>query len=246
LATEIAAHLADGRRGEILRDGVSVAIVGPPNAGKSSLINALARRDVAIVAATAGTTRDVIEVRLDLEGYPVILADTAGLREAHDPVEEEGVARAHARAHDADLKLVILDAGQPWEVRSVSHLIDAAALVVLNKIDIRDRVDPAAWPNRAIPISVVTGEGMPALLGSLGAAVRERFTLGAAPALTRTRHRTALEECLAALNRSRKAPLAELRAEDLRLAVRSLGRITGKVDVEELLDIIFRDFCIGK
>jgi tRNA modification GTPase len=246
LATEIAAHLADGRRGEIVREGVSIAIVGPPNAGKSSLLNALAQRDVAITAATAGTTRDVIEVRLDLAGYPVILADTAGLRDARDPIEEEGVRRARSRAAAADLKVVVLDASRSDGRDAVAEMIDDAALVVVNKIDIVGRAGRAAWPDGAIAISVLTGEGMPALLDVLGAAVRERFALGAAPALTRARHRTALEECLAALARAKGAPLAELRAEDLRLAIRALGRITGRVDVEDLLDIIFRDFCIGK
>jgi tRNA modification GTPase len=246
LIGEIAAHLADGRRGEILRDGVSVAIVGPPNAGKSSLINAVARRDVAITAATAGTTRDVIEVRLDLQGYPVILADTAGLREARDPIEAEGVRRARTRAESADLILVVLDASRPDEIGSVGEWLDGNALVVLNKIDISRGVDPAAWPAKSIPISVRTGEGMPDLLLALGTAVRERFALGTAPSLTRARHRRALDTCLGALRRSQAATLAELRAEDLRLAGRALGQITGRVDVEELLDIIFRDFCIGK
>ncbi|MBV8653475.1 MAG: tRNA uridine-5-carboxymethylaminomethyl(34) synthesis GTPase MnmE [Alphaproteobacteria bacterium] len=246
LMAEIAAHLADGRRGEILRDGVSVAIVGPPNAGKSSLINALSRRDVAITAAAAGTTRDVIEVRLDLLGYPVILADTAGLRDARDPIEAEGVRRARSRAESADLVLVVLDASRPDEIGAVGEWLDRDALVALNKIDIGEDLDRAVWPRKSIPISVRTGEGMPVLLEALGAAVRDRFALATAPSLTRARHRTALETCLAALKRSQAATLAELRAEDLRLAGRALGQITGRVDVEELLDIIFRDFCIGK
>ncbi len=246
LIDEIAAHLADGRRGEILRDGVSVAIVGPPNAGKSSLINMLAQREVAITAATAGTTRDVIEVRLDLLGYPVILADTAGLREVDDPIEAEGVRRARSRAESADLKIVVLDASRPDEVGAVAEVIDDKALVVVNKTDIGGNANSASWPEKSIPISVRTGEGVPALLEALGAAVRERFALGSQPSLTRARHRTALDACLTALKRSQNATLAELRAEDLRLAGRALGQITGRVDVEDLLDIIFRDFCIGK
>ncbi len=188
LAGEIAAHLADGRRGEMLRDGLAVAIVGPPNAGKSSLLNALARREVAITAATAGTTRDVIEVALDLGGYPVVLADTAGLRAAADAVEEEGVRRARARAADADLKLVILDATRPWERADVADFIDADALVIANKIDL---LTPGAAPPEGLALSVRTGAGMDALLARLGAEVAARLAPAAAPLVTRARHRQA-------------------------------------------------------
>jgi tRNA modification GTPase len=246
MVVEIAAHLADGRRGEILRDGASIVILGPPNAGKSSLLNALARRNVAITSTVAGTTRDVIEVRLDLAGFPVMLADTAGLREARDPIEEEGVRRARARAATADFRLVVLDANHPEEAALLGGVLDDAALVVANKIDLADAAARAGLRHGALPVSTVTGEGMPALLDRLTSLVRDRVGVDAAPVLTRARHRAALEECAVALRRSLVAPLTELAAEDLRLALRALGRITGRVDVEDLLDVIFREFCIGK
>jgi len=250
LQGEIVAHLADGRRGERLRDGISVAIIGPPNAGKSSLMNALARRDVAITAASAGTTRDVIEVALDLGGYPIVLADTAGLRGSHDAVEAEGVRRARARAAGADLKLVVVDATRPAEGADVAGLIDAATVVIANKIDLRPG-DEGAWVDtlggrRAVRLSAATGEGMDELLRRLEEAVAERFAPSAAPLITRVRHRVALEECLVALAAFAGSSLPELAAEDLRQATRALGKITGRVDIEDMLDIIFREFCLGK
>jgi tRNA modification GTPase len=249
LRAEMARHLADGGRGERLREGVAVAIIGPPNAGKSSLMNALARRDVAITSASAGTTRDVIEVALDLGGYPVLLADTAGLREAADEVEAEGVRRARARAAAADLRLVLLDVTQP-AAAALTGLIDADAIVIANKIDLAPGA-AAGWADalgagRALRLSVRTGVGMEALLERLEAEVARRFAPGAAPLVTRARHRRALEDCVAALDRFAGAGLPELAAEDLRAATRALGRITGRVDVEDMLDIVFREFCIGK
>jgi tRNA modification GTPase len=242
LAGEIAAHLDDGRRGERLRDGVSVAILGPPNAGKSSLLNALARRDIAITSAIAGTTRDVIEARLDLGGYPVLLADTAGLRESADTIEREGVRRALARAEAADLRLIVLDATRPGETVD-PRLLDDDALVVLNKIDAQS----GRGIDSALGISVKTGAGMDALLTRLTEEVAKRAgNSGGAPLITRARHRAALQDCAAALAGFASATLPELAAEDLRQAARALGRITGRVDVEDMLDIVFREFCIGK
>jgi tRNA modification GTPase len=250
LIAEIDRHLADERRGEILRDGISVAILGPTNVGKSSLINALARRDVAITSAVAGTTRDVIEVRLDLAGYPVILADTAGLREARDAIEAEGVRRARARAAGADLTIVVLDIAHPDSAAEVAMEIGAASLVVANKLDLVGARDRSAamtrLPAATIPLSTLTGEGLKLLLDRLATIVKERYAGTAGPVLTRSHHRAALSDCVAALRRSLAATQSELAAEDLRLAVRALGRITGRADVEDILDIIFRDFCIGK
>jgi len=252
LIGEISTHLADNRRGERLRDGISIAILGPPNAGKSSLLNALARREAAITAATAGTTRDVIEVHLDLGGYPAIVADTAGLREAGDAIEAEGVRRAKARAAEADLKLMVLDATRPDEASpALRAMIDADTLVIANKIDLATESAAVAWIDAwgrapALRLSVKTGVGLEALLARLTAELAGRFEATGAPLITRARHRAALEECVASLRRYDAAALPELAAEDLRLAARSLGRITGRVDVEDLLDIIFRDFCIGK
>jgi len=254
LEAEIAGFLADNRRGERLRNGFHIAIIGPPNAGKSSLLNALARRDVAITAETAGTTRDVVEVQLDLEGFPVTIADTAGLREAADAVEAEGVRRALARAMEADLKLLVVDATSPGGLSPLSFspalVIDANTIVVLNKVDLLSRQEqPFDMESVAAPIqrlSVKTGEGLAELLERLTAEIAARMPSEDGPLITRARHRAALEECLAALRRYDSDKLPELAAEDLRLAARALGRITGRVDVEDVLDLIFREFCIGK
>jgi len=250
VAAEIAAHLDDDRRGEMLREGCQVAVLGAPNVGKSSLVNAIARRDVAIVSDTAGTTRDVIEVRLDLGGYPVTIADTAGLRATADAVEREGVRRALARADTADIRLLVADATL-WpdldsETAAQLH-VEGEFLLVLNKIDCAR----APWTGRFgdIPVwgvSARTGMGISAVLRELETRVSRRLDVGGPPALTRLRHRGALAACVAALDRATTAPLPELIAEDLRMAVGALGRITGRVDVEDLLDVIFRDFCIGK
>ncbi|UEM03584.1 tRNA uridine-5-carboxymethylaminomethyl(34) synthesis GTPase MnmE [Skermanella rosea] len=240
-------HLDDKRRGERLRDGIHIAILGAPNAGKSSLLNALARREAAIVSERAGTTRDVVEVHLDLGGYPVVLADTAGLREAADEIESEGIRRALARAAQADLKLAVFDATSlPDLDPQTLAVVDEDALVVLNKCD---RVAPPEMTVEgrvALAVSAVTGDGLAKLLEKLTAEVARRFEAPGVPALTRARHRSALEECVRSLERALSAPLPELAAEDVRIAIRALGRITGRVDVEDLLDVIFRDFCIGK
>jgi tRNA modification GTPase len=241
LAAEIAAHLADKHRGERLRDGIAIAIVGPPNAGKSSLLNCLARREAAITSPIAGTTRDVIEVAIDLAGYPVVLADTAGLRESADVIEQEGLRRALARAEAAELRLFVFDAGRPSQGAGVGALPPGETLLIANKID----RNPGCVPPGALGVSALTGEGVPALVEALARRIAADYDL-AAPLLTRARHREALETALEALRRSLTAGLPELRAEDLRLAWRSLGRITGQVDVEDLLDVIFADFCIGK
>ncbi len=248
VATEIRRHLDDGRRGERLREGVSVALIGPPNVGKSSLLNVLARRDAAIVSATAGTTRDVIEAHLDLAGYPVVVADTAGLRAAGDEVEAEGVRRALARANAADLKVALFDATSwPEADPATAALVDSNTIVAVNKADLAAVPDGAAIGGvAAVALSLRTGAGVEALLGRLVKAVEACAGLGEAPALTRERHRHALLACAEALARIAENQPVELLVEDLRIAARQLGRITGRVDIEELLDKIFREFCIGK
>ena len=247
LKAAIADHL-DDRRGERLREGLSIAIIGPPNAGKSSLLNLLARRDAAIVSETAGTTRDVIEVHLDLGGWPVVLADTAGLRESDDAIEREGVRRARARAAAADLRVLVLDASTDWRaahqklIAATERWDPARDIIVVNKIDLtKDEITDA------LPFSALSGAGLPALLQRLQASAEALMQEGAGqPPLTRARHREALEECQTSLARALVAPEVALAAEDLRLALRALGRITGTVRIDELLDVIFRDFCIGK
>jgi len=246
LQGEIAAHL-DDRRGERLRQGITIAIIGPTNAGKSSLLNLLARRDAAIVSETAGTTRDVIEVHLDLGGWPVVLADTAGLRATADAIEQEGVRRARARARSADLRLLVLDASCDWKgamrelTRASDHWNPARDIVVVNKVDLA-AVDAAG----VVALSAKSGAGLADLLERLQRSAGVLMEEGGPPPLTRARHREALMEAHAALGRALIAPEVALSAEDLRLAMRAIGRITGTVRIDELLDVIFRDFCIGK
>ena len=237
IAVEIQGHLDDRHRGELVRDGLKLTVIGNPNAGKSSLVNALAKRDVAIVSEVAGTTRDVIEVRLNLGGYLVTLADTAGLRETSDAIESEGVRRALARAEAADLVILLQDG-----TAAKAAAFEGADLVVWNKADL-----PWPEPHEGLKLSLKTGEGLDALLAALTAKVAQKLEAPAeAPPVTRARHRHALEEAAVALVRAGAATEPELMAEDARLAMRAIGRITGKVDVEALLDVIFRDFCIGK
>jgi tRNA modification GTPase len=249
LQADIILHLDDNHRGERLREGFSIAILGPPNSGKSSLLNALARREAAIVSATAGTTRDVIEVHLDLGGYPVILADTAGLRESADAIESEGVRRALARAEQADLKLLVFDgAAWPQLDKTTLALMDSNAIAVVNKLDrVRGSGFGVQGGGPYLLVSAHTGEGLQDLLERLTREIETRFgVVSGAPSLTRARHREALEECRDHIERALQALQTELCAEDIRLAMRSLSRITGHVGVEDLLDIIFHDFCIGK
>ncbi len=248
LAAEIEAALADNRRGERLRDGLHIAILGAPNAGKSSLLNRLAGREAAIVSGIAGTTRDVIEVHLDLGGWPVVVADTAGLRDAAGEIEAEGIRRALARAQAADLKLAVFDgAARPVIDGATRALVDGDAVVVVNKADIAGGGVPATVEGRpALAVSARTGAGIDALVAALEHEVASRLEGGGAPPLTRERHRAAAMECRTALRRFDPAGEIELAAEDLRMAGRALGRITGRIDVEELLDVVFRDFCIGK
>ncbi len=245
ITKQLQRHMNDARRGEMLREGLHLTVIGPPNAGKSSLINALAKRDVAIVADTPGTTRDVIEVRLNLSGYPVIMADTAGLREASEAIEAEGVRRALARAESADAVLLVLDgsAAEP-SADLPEKAAQKADLLVWNKADL-------SWPGarEGLCLSLKTGVGLDELLARITELAKQKLESPAeSPALTRPRHRHALEQAVAALTRAVNAPSdkPELMAEDLRLALRAIGRITGRVDIEELLDIVFKDFCIGK
>ncbi|UYO49343.1 tRNA uridine-5-carboxymethylaminomethyl(34) synthesis GTPase MnmE [Rhodopseudomonas palustris] len=244
LSAEIAEVLAEQGRGERLRDGMVVAIAGPPNVGKSTLINRLARREVAIVSPHAGTTRDVIEVQLDLDGYPVTVIDTAGLRDSDDPVEQEGVRRARSRAAAADLVLWLstaTDASDPdvsgpevWRVR--------------NKIDLA--VSEVAGLSSSEPgfrISAATGEGFAELLRQLTQFAAQYFGSAEAGLITRDRHRLLLAEASASLERSLVSGLAEeIVAEELRASAHSLGRLLGRVDVEDVLGEIFSRFCIGK
>lgn len=248
LNDEISAHIRDDR-GRTLRHGVEIAIIGAPNVGKSSLLNYLVGREAAIVSARAGTTRDIVEVSLTLGGVPAVLADTAGIREAGDEIEREGVRRALKRATKADIRLHVKAFGEPAQADEARF--QEGDIYVANKQDLGTTPrPPGLLAEDFYEISAETGAGMPTLIAALNARVQENFGLAERPALTRTRHRNALQEAGVALERglvrAGSGMELELVAEDLRLAMREIGRITGAVDVESLLDIVFRDFCIGK
>jgi tRNA modification GTPase len=250
LAAEMSAHLADGGRGEKLRDGLVFVVQGPPNVGKSTLVNALAGRDVAIVSPHAGTTRDALEVSLVLGDAPVTLIDTAGLRETVDPVEAEGVRRARAKAAQADLVLSLVSAADP-EVAPPARLTGAdgsaagasgpARLVIATKSDLAPAPEAAD-----LAICALSGAGMAALQERLAAFARQATAQAGPPPLTRQRHRALVVEACAQLGQAACESEPELRAEALRLALASIGGITGRVGVEALLDRVFGDFCIGK
>jgi tRNA modification GTPase len=234
-----------------------VAIAGPPNAGKSTLLNRLARREAAIVSPHPGTTRDVIEVHLDLGGYPVTLLDTAGIRKSDDPVEQEGVRRASERTAAADLVLWVIDVSAsgitPNSIEENSLI--STTWVVNNKSDLvvdKLRINCESSPASSLPvfaISAKNGSGMEELLAALSGYAKDYFAATETSLVTRARHRRLLEETVAALDRALARGAAggeELIAEDLRAAATTLGRLIGRVDVEDILDVIFRDFCIGK
>ena len=263
LLGEIQQVLAEQGRSERLREGLIVAIAGPPNVGKSTLMNQLARREVAIVSPHAGTTRDIIEVQLDLDGYPVTVIDTAGIRDTDDPVEREGVRRARARAAEADLVLWLVDATHEKNFDEGA----APVWVVRNKIDLDAvesdaavlRLDAAIHRGSAsvleqgrtsadFAISASRGDGIAELISALVGFAQNYFGSGEGGLISRERQRKLLEQTVVSLRRSISVieQGEELAAEDLRIAARSLGQLLGRVDVEDLLDVIFRDFCIGK
>ena len=237
-------HLDDGRRGERVRTGFSIALIGAPNAGKSSLLNRLARREAAIVTDIPGTTRDIVEVRLTMAGFPVIISDTAGLREAVDAIEAEGVRRALDRADNADLRIGVVDARSEKDLLDLRGRLKDDDLLVLNKLDLAPEKKAAG----AYRLSAKSGDGVALLEERIESIVRDRLSAREYPALSRARHRRAVETAVAALRRARDqlALAPELAGEDARLAVRALESLTGRVDVEDVLDRVFSQFCIGK
>ena len=237
LLSEMEQHLDDGGRAQRVRSGVFVAVVGPPNVGKSSLVNRLAGREVAMVSDWAGTTRDAIEVRLALGGMPVTLVDTAGLRQTAEPLEAEGVRRALRHAAQADLVLRLAAPGMVGEMQDV-QAVDV--LRVWNKADLAP--PPPGW----LGVSAHTGDGVPALEQELGHVVARLTERSVSPPLTRARHRAGVAEAAQHLEAAQRLELVELRGEALRLAMRALGRLSGTVGVEDLLDSVFGEFCIGK
>ncbi len=257
-AQDIAGALAEGTRGERVREGYRIALIGAPNAGKSSLLNRLARTEAAIVTAIPGTTRDVIELPLDLGGFRVLVADTAGLREAQDLVEAEGVRRAQARAETADLRLLVVDAaGADGAWHEGRQTLRPGDLVLLNKIDLElgpDGRAAQAWAEaqglEAVGLSTLQDAGVGALEARLSAKVAQALGGAEFPAVTRERHRRDLEQAQAHLRRALDQVddglQPELAAEDVRLAARSLARVGGRIDAEQVLDVVFSRFCIGK
>lgn len=255
LQKAITAHLNDGRRGERLRDGIKVAVIGAPNAGKSSLVNLLAQRDIAIVSDLAGTTRDIIEVHLNIAGFPVILADTAGLRpeqvnQGHGSIENEGMRRALQYAQDADIRLLVFDGSEAEINQATADLTRPQDIVIINKNDIIHKnttMFHVKQYKEPIYISTQENQNIGALISAFSDQIKQVFgKKQETPSITRQRHRTQLEACLTSLETAISIKEPELMAQELRFAVNALGRITGRVDVEDLLDVIFKDFCIGK
>jgi tRNA modification GTPase len=256
LEREIRGLLADSHRGERLREGLTVTVAGPVNVGKSSIVNRLAKRAAAIVSPYAGTTRDVIEVHLDLGGFPITVLDTAGVRDTDDPVEHEGVRRAGERAAASDLVLWVVDASlgdRPALPLFLTQPDAPIVWIVANKNDLVDekggRGSGDAYWNAKYRVSAKTGEGFDELIDGLAAYANEFFAGTESSLVTRQRHRANLLACADALQRAgaeEGARREDIIAEELRLAARALGRLSGRVDVENVLDVIFRDFCIGK
>ena len=242
--------LNDQKVGERIREGFKIAILGPTNAGKSSLMNHLSNRDVAIVSEIAGTTRDVIETHLNIDGYPVIISDTAGIRDSQDEIEKKGIKLSLNRAEEADLKLVVVDAKSLDFTDVLKGLIDKNAILVINKSDLLEKdIDPEIKKTNHVLISIKENKNIEELISKIKNNLKNKFITSDDILITRERHRQHLQQCLDYLNNfNQKKEIEDFdkAAEDLRLATRHLGMIVGKVDVEEILGSIFNDFCIGK
>ena len=247
---EIKKTLNDQKVGERIREGFKIAIIGPPNSGKSSLLNYLSKRDVAIVSEIAGTTRDVIETHLNLDGYPVIVSDTAGIRSSKNEIEKKGIKIALKKAEDADLRLVIVSSKNVDFKGILSGLLAKNAILVVNKSDlIKGKLNSKFKKFNHILISIKKDLNLNKLIAKIKTKLKNKFTMSEDILITRERHRQNLINCVHNLEKFQKNKSAhnfDKAAEDLRLATRHLGMIVGKVDVEELLGSIFNDFCIGK
>jgi tRNA modification GTPase len=240
--------LEDNKIGEKIRDGFRVSIIGEVNAGKSSLLNLLSKREVAIVSEEEGTTRDVIETYLNIDGYPVILADTAGIREAKNEIEKKGISLALGKSKEADLNIVMIDNSSPKINDKVKKLINNDSIVLLNKSDIKNK-ENHKFDVDTILVSIKDNKNIDQLIKKLKEKLSKKFISSSNILITRERHRVKLNECLKEIDKFLKKDQnkdIELAAEDLRMATRHLGSIVGKVDVEEILGSIFKDFCIGK
>ena len=250
VSSEIQKTLNDQKVGERIREGFKIAIVGPTNSGKSSLLNYLSKRDAAIVSEIAGTTRDVIETHLNLDGYPVVISDTAGIRESKNEIEKKGIKLALNRAEDADLKLVIIEAKNVDFKGVLKNLLDESAIIVINKSDlIKGKLNSKFKKYEHVLISIKKDLNLNKLISKIKNKLKNKFISSENILITRERHRQNLKNCVYHLQKfdeRRTTSEVDKAAEDLRLATRHLGMIVGKVDVEELLGSIFNDFCIGK
>ena len=247
---EIEKILNDQKVGEIIREGFKIAIVGPTNVGKSSLLNYLSRREVAIVSEIAGTTRDVIEVHLNLDGYPIVLSDTAGIRESEDEIEKKGIKLALNRAENADLSIILIEPKTVDFTHFLSDILSKKAILVINKMDLGfDQIAKELKKYNPICISIKEEKNLDQLVNAIKKKLKNKFNLSGDIFITRERHRVELENCvehLISFENKNSVEDFDKAAEDLRLATRHLGTIVGKVDVEEILGSIFNDFCIGK
>ncbi len=249
LKNEIKEHLSSDNIGERLREGFRVVIVGRPNAGKSSLLNAIAKRDVVIVSDIAGTTRDAIDVHLDLNGYPVIITDTAGIRETEEAIERQGVEIAYRKIEDADLLLCLYDASQDTVqvFEKIEKTFKNKMIYIANKSDNLTKEQCSEIKKQGITlISVKQQQGIDIVLNKISAVINDKFTSNSNLLITRARYREALNEALQSLDLFNLNKEIELSAEDIRLAAREIGKITGRIEVDEILDKIFGSFCIGK
>ena len=247
---EIEKILNDQRVGERIREGFKIAIVGPANSGKSSLLNYLSNRDVAIVSEIAGTTRDVVEAHLNLDGYPVVVSDTAGIRESKDEIEKKGIKLSLKRAEDADLNIIVIEPKSIDFTGFLNDLVSDKAVIVINKIDLGfESISEKIKKYKPIYISIKNEKNLPDLINAIKEKLKNKFLNSEQTLITRERHRQSLEACVNHLKNFEEKNSKEdfdKAAEDLRLATRHLGVIVGKVDVEEILGSIFSDFCIGK
>ncbi len=247
LKQEILQHLSLSKRGEKIREGIYVAIIGPTNAGKSSLLNRIAQRDIAIVSNIAGTTRDVIETFLNIKGYPIILADTAGIRQSQETLEQEGIKRSLKKAEEADIKIIVFDGTTDYaQEKEILSMIDSDTILVFNKTDIMSKNDQKELPTNAIKISTKDDTNINLLIQELALRAEQICYNHTAPIITRERYRQNLTECCKCLAEFSLDKDIVLAAEDLRAASEYLGRIIGKIDVESILGEIFSNFCIGK
>ena len=246
--SEIKKIIEDNKVGEKIRDGFRVSIIGEVNAGKSSLLNLLSKREVAIVSDEAGTTRDVIETYLNLDGYPVLLADTAGIRDAKNEVEKKGISLALGKSKEADLNIIVIDNSSKKLIKEIQKMINRDSIIFLNKSDVADKQNHKFNVDTVLA-SVKNNKNIDKLIDLIKAKLSKKFTSNNSVLITRERHRVKLNDCLKEIDKFLKKDQnkdLELAAEDLRMATRHLGSIVGKVDVEEILGSIFKDFCIGK